>query len=124
MSLFETKAELSESIEEYEEMRSTTREQLRTAHVPATHHLDQQERQDFQRPYPAASFPPPSNIQGFTNTQNQSFNPNTCALQTSQIAKIFADSINISRLPIPQPEVFTGDPLKFNSWMSSFSILI
>ena len=50
ISLFETKAELSEPIEEYEEMRSTTCEQLRTVHVPTTHHLDQQEREDFQRP--------------------------------------------------------------------------
>ena len=45
-------------------------------------------------------------------------------MQTAQIAEIFADSINISRLPVPQPEVFTGNRLKFNSWMSSFSILI
>ena len=45
-------------------------------------------------------------------------------LQMAQIAKMFSDSINVSRLPIPEPPVFTGDPLKFNSWMSAFSILI
>ena len=45
-------------------------------------------------------------------------------LQMAQIAKMFPDSINVSRLPIPEPPVFMGDPLKFNSWMSVFLILI
>ena len=62
--------------------------------------------------------PPPTQDAACIGTQSG------CALQTAQIAKMFADSINISRLPIPEPAIFTGDPLKFFSWMSSFSILI
>ena len=38
--------------------------------------------------------------------------------------KVFADSISVSRLPIPEPSTFNGDPLRFNDWKVSFKTLI
>ena len=34
------------------------------------------------------------------------------------------DSVNFSRLPIPEPQVFDGDPLAYPSWKASFMTLI
>ena len=34
------------------------------------------------------------------------------------------DSINASRLPIPEPTIFTGNPLEYSSWKCSFETLI
>ncbi|XP_078321623.1 uncharacterized protein LOC111100747 [Crassostrea virginica] len=46
------------------------------------------------------------------------------ASETSTLAKVFADSVNLNRLPIPEPSVFTGDPLRFVEWKTSFHALI
>ncbi|KAK3102368.1 hypothetical protein FSP39_010852 [Pinctada imbricata] len=43
---------------------------------------------------------------------------------TDRLAKAFADSVNLNRLPVPEPSVFTGDPLKFVEWNISFQALI
>ena len=46
------------------------------------------------------------------------------ASETSTLAKVFADSVNLNRLPIPEPSVLTGDPLRFVEWKTSFHALI
>lgn len=38
--------------------------------------------------------------------------------------KTLAESISASRLPIPEPVVFSGDPLRFKDWKMSFQTLI
>ena len=43
---------------------------------------------------------------------------------TAALVKVFADSISVSRLPIPEPSTFNGDPLRFNDWKVSFKTLI
>ncbi|KAK0146795.1 hypothetical protein N1851_013915 [Merluccius polli] len=45
---------------------------------------------------------------------------------SSDVALIsaLAEAISASRLPTPEPAVFTGDPLKFNDWRLSFVTLI
>lgn len=45
---------------------------------------------------------------------------------TSSLARVFADSVNLNRLPIPEPSrsVFTGDPLRFVEWKTAFHALI
>lgn len=51
----------------------------------------------------------------------------SCATQDdgmTALAKALADSINISRLPVPEPAVFTGDPIKYKDWKMSFQMLI
>ena len=122
MSLFQAKAELSEAMEESADLEPLEMEPTdRNDTIPAVQsEHDHWPPRHFQRTYP--SIPPPMHSQAPLRNENH---PNQdYALQTAQIAKMFADSINISRLPVTQPEVFTGDPLKFNSWISSFSILI
>ena len=41
-----------------------------------------------------------------------------------QFASIMNDSINASRLPIPEPAIFTGNSLEYPSWKCSFETLI
>lgn len=43
---------------------------------------------------------------------------------TGELVKVLAEAISANRLPIPEPTVFSGDPLKFNYWKSSFQTLI
>ena len=122
MSLFQAKAELSEAMEESADLEPIEMEPTnRNDTIPAVQsEHDHWPPRHFQITYP--SIPPPMQSQALLRNENH---PNQdYALQTAQIVKMFADSINISRLPVPQPEVITGDPLKFNSWISSFSILI
>ena len=38
--------------------------------------------------------------------------------------KEFCSKIALSRLPAPEPEVFSGDPLQYQSWKKSFNALI
>lgn len=43
---------------------------------------------------------------------------------TTALAEAIAESINVSRLPVPEPSVFTGDPLRYKDWKMSFQTLI
>ena len=54
-------------------------------------------------------------------TTNETANNKT---QVLDLAKVLADNLNLSRLPPPQPSLFSGDPLKYPSWKSSFETLI
>lgn len=45
-------------------------------------------------------------------------------VNTTDLVKAFAESISASRLPIPEPTVFSGDPLRYNDWKISFQTLI
>lgn len=42
---------------------------------------------------------------------------------TTALARALAESINISRLPVPEPAVFNGDPLKYKDWKMAFQTL-
>lgn len=51
------------------------------------------------------------------------------ALQTSitsssesaaELVKVLADALNANRIPVPEPSVFSGDPLKYSDWKLSF----
>lgn len=39
---------------------------------------------------------------------------------TVALAEAIAESINASRVPVPEPFIFTGDPLKYKDWKMSF----
>lgn len=43
---------------------------------------------------------------------------------TTALAMAIAESINASRLPVPEPSVFSGDPLRYKDWKMSFQTLI
>ncbi|XP_062600914.1 uncharacterized protein LOC134262527 [Saccostrea cucullata] len=64
-------------------------------------------------------FNPPTN--NATVNSNSTTNDDST---TSILAKVFADSVNLNRLPIPEPSVFTGDPLRFVEWKTAFHALI
>ena len=44
--------------------------------------------------------------------------------QFDQFAKTFAEQVNLSRLPPPEPGTFSGDPLKYPGWRGAFQTLI
>ncbi|XP_062413832.1 uncharacterized protein LOC134105270 [Pungitius pungitius] len=44
--------------------------------------------------------------------------------ETGELVKVLAEAISANRLPIPEPTIFSGDPLKFNHWKSSFQTLV
>ena len=41
-----------------------------------------------------------------------------------QLAQAVQDSITMNRLPMPEPTVFSGEPIHFIEWKSSFTSLI
>lgn len=43
---------------------------------------------------------------------------------TAAIIRAFAESISASRLPVPEPTIFNGNPLRYNDWKVSFQTLI
>ncbi|XP_073667523.1 uncharacterized protein [Paramisgurnus dabryanus] len=43
---------------------------------------------------------------------------------TADLVRVLAESISSSRLPIPEPATFYGDPLRFSDWKISFQTLI
>ncbi|XP_057677992.1 uncharacterized protein LOC130907200 [Corythoichthys intestinalis] len=43
---------------------------------------------------------------------------------SNDLARTIAEAITANRVPIPEPEIFTGDPLKYNDWKLSFCTLI
>lgn len=75
----------------------------------------------LERPFPTAkkslsqlqSAPPVQPATGVNHDDN-----------TMLLIKTLAESISASRLPIPEPVVFIGDPLRFKDWKMSFHTLI
>ncbi|KAK6169143.1 hypothetical protein SNE40_020252 [Patella caerulea] len=40
------------------------------------------------------------------------------------LVKAFAEQVNLTKLPVPEPNIFYGDPMKYPSWKTSFCALI
>ncbi|KAI4892141.1 hypothetical protein NFI96_009207, partial [Prochilodus magdalenae] len=43
---------------------------------------------------------------------------------TAELVKVLTGALSANRIPIPEPSVFSGDPLKYNDWKLSFETLI
>ncbi|KAL7845029.1 hypothetical protein SRHO_G00235690 [Serrasalmus rhombeus] len=43
---------------------------------------------------------------------------------TTALVRALTESINASRMPVPEPTMFSGDPLRFHDWKVSFQTLI
>lgn len=43
---------------------------------------------------------------------------------TNSLEKALAETVNLNRLPVPEPTVSTGDPLRCMEWKTSFTMLI
>ncbi|XP_076869830.1 uncharacterized protein LOC143521148 [Brachyhypopomus gauderio] len=50
--------------------------------------------------------------------------PMPCAQNNSDLINVLSEAISSNRLPMPEPALFTGDPLKFKDWQLSFETLI
>ena len=46
------------------------------------------------------------------------------AASTAAIAAAITDSISMSRLPVPEPIIFKGEPIEYSDWKSSFYALV
>ena len=55
---------------------------------------------------------------------NVSAQPNQPTNDLSALAGAFAAAMSLSRLPMPQPSVFDGDPLEYHDWSIAFKVLI
>jgi hypothetical protein len=56
--------------------------------------------------------------------KSPSANVNESSYVVEQLVKSFGDFVQTSRLPVPEPGVFTGDPLTYPAWRSAFDALI
>ncbi|KAG1925738.1 hypothetical protein F2P79_025333 [Pimephales promelas] len=43
---------------------------------------------------------------------------------SNDLVKAIAEAITANRIPVPEPVIFSGDPLKYNDWKLSFQTLI
>lgn len=43
---------------------------------------------------------------------------------TAELVKVLAGALTANRIPVPEPSVFSWDPLKYNDWKLSFETLI
>ncbi|XP_077977489.1 uncharacterized protein LOC144433051 [Glandiceps talaboti] len=58
------------------------------------------------------------------NTPNQFMHQTSAPDDTLSITRALQDSLTMSRLPTPEPFVFSGDPLQYVQWKTSFKTLI
>lgn len=73
---------------------------------------------------PSSNSSAPVSSSVLTNAQNVSQPSVSVEQGLLDLAKSLTDQITVSRLPPPEPSVFTGDPLSYPSWRSAFQILI
>ncbi|XP_057709746.1 uncharacterized protein LOC130927761 [Corythoichthys intestinalis] len=63
-----------------------------------------------------------SHCKSCSSTQNVSHPKQD--ISTKELVKVIAESISCSRLPVPEPAMFSGDPLRYKDWKNSFKTLI
>ena len=65
-----------------------------------------------------------SSITSFVPSSTLSSSLNKTEQGLIELAKMLADQVSLSRLPSPEPSIFSVDPLSYPGWKSSFKILI
>lgn len=71
--------------------------------------------------------PAPMRASSLTDVKPVNANLNLTASQSHfeiTLAKTLADTVSLSRLPPPEPMVFSGSPLKYPEWKAAFAVLI
>lgn len=70
----------------------------------------------IQSPSPTSYLSPsaPPDLQPEITTSNQG---------TEELIKMLADALSAHRIPVPEPSIFSGDPLKYSDWKLSFKTL-
>ena len=66
---------------------------------------------------------PPTPAARRLNPAASTFSP-TCIDEQTSLAKAIADSVSLSRLPVPEPAIFSGDCLHYLEWKTAFNCLI
>ena len=66
----------------------------------------------------------PSSAVPFHEYNPVQYTERSLQIDAMDMMKTFAESLHLSRLPAPEPTVFSGDPLKFPAWKASFAALI
>lgn len=90
----------------------------------SVHSADQRSTREQQHVYPeqpvsSALIQQPTNV-----TVAASVTASPTRTDVSYLAQAVQDSIALNRLPMPEPSVFTGDPIQFIEWKTSFTSLI
>ena len=69
-----------------------------------------------------------TNTKSITDTKCTNANATDSISRTEQglieLAESLVDQVNLSRLPPPEPNVFSGDPIQYPSWKAAFNMLI
>lgn len=68
--------------------------------------------------------PPPISFQSMHRSPVTQAVTSTLNESTVELVKVLAGALSANRIPIPEPQVFSGDPLKYNDWKLSFETLI
>lgn len=58
------------------------------------------------------------------NPEAKPWHPPSTAKDMNDFAATLAATMSLSRLPVPEPTVFCGDPLAYPDWLASFTTLI
>ncbi|KAG7453482.1 hypothetical protein JOB18_018614 [Solea senegalensis] len=92
------------------------KEVMQEASVLSTDHsIGEQRYMSLQQPVSSAPIQQPAYV---TTTSSP---PQT---DVTYLAQVVQDSITLNRLPMPEPSLFTGDPIQFIEWKASFISLI
>ncbi|XP_038055961.1 uncharacterized protein LOC119727951 [Patiria miniata] len=114
-----------DAVKETDSKTSLVEEYIKSLPTPnATHGADESAVKSVS-PVGTPEIPQPD--QDSSTSQQQIKNElRTPSPQTTlqDLTKTFAEQINLSRLPTPEPGVFTADPLKYPRWKRAFEILI
>ncbi len=79
-------------------------------------------------PFIPQSSPVTSQVHNAQSLQRESRTPSASMLMpqlqnSSDLVSALAEAMSANRLPVPEPALFTGDPLKFKDWRLSFETL-
>ncbi len=96
-----------------------------TQSLPAT----TQVLQASSPPFIPQSLPVTSQVHNAQSLQREYRTPSASMLMpqlqnSSDLVNALAEAMSANRLPVPEPALFTGDPLKFKDWRLSFETLI
>ncbi|KAE8291618.1 hypothetical protein D5F01_LYC08974 [Larimichthys crocea] len=91
--------------------------------------LDLLHDHNLSRPSPKDNTLPKYNMplqpgNNYFTTSHEVPRPTSQHHSINMLAEAIAESINASRLPVPEPPVFSGDPMRYKDWKMSFQTLI
>ncbi|XP_068717281.1 uncharacterized protein [Montipora capricornis] len=127
-------AELARRKALLEQMEINEQIQMANARLNAYQEIDKEEEEaSFVENQPVAEDERNMSIEPYhKHLYQQPYNPriestprsDNTAASAAAIAAAITDSISMSRLPVPEPIIFKGDPIEYSDWKSSFYALV